>query len=128
MLAQIKFNKKTDLIMKVTIVVLIIIIAVLTIITVIYYRNFGMPIVDKSNISSYVKKIAQVPENENPVIAQIVDPQTLQNQNPTVFHNVEKDDYILVYSTRAVIFRGGSENRIVDIINLNSNNKINLQQ
>jgi len=85
-----------------------------------YYNKFGTPYIDKSNVVNYITKIASVPSNEIPLLAEIVDPSNLQNQNNLIFSDSQKGDLIIVYKEKTILFRLGV-NKVIEEINLKQN-------
>jgi hypothetical protein len=62
-----------------------------------------------------VRRLLTVPENEQPLVAEVVDEQPLRAQQ-AFYANVKNGDYLLIYSSlgKAVIYRP-SENKLVNV-------------
>lgn len=59
-----------------------------------------------------VAAILLVPADETPTVAQIDDPDKLRQEDAAFYADAKKGDYILLYKTRAVLYRE-SENKII---------------
>lgn len=67
------------------------------------------------NTVDNLKKILFVEEDgKEPAIATIVDPEKVKKSNPDFYKNVEKDDMLVVYPSRAIIYRE-NKNQIINI-------------
>ncbi len=64
-----------------------------------------------------VTKISQlilVPSDEEPRVATINDVETLKKQNAEFYKNAEKDDLIVLYKTRVIIYRPSTD-KIINV-------------
>jgi flagellar basal body-associated protein FliL len=62
-----------------------------------------------------LKKVLFIEDDgKQPAVASVVDPEKLKESNKEFYKNVEKDDTLIVYPYRAIIFRE-SKNQIVNI-------------
>lgn len=59
-------------------------------------------------IDSVAKHIL-LTEDEDPMVATIVDVEALKEQNPEFYKYAKNDDNILIYSTRAIIYRSSTD-------------------
>lgn len=66
-----------------------------------------------ATIKDKVSAILDVPAEE-PTIATIANLQEVQKENPTFYADAKAGDTVLIYSTKAVIYRG-SANKIINI-------------
>jgi len=127
MLAEVK-KKNRNIFTKGYIILSLIVITLLSLLVSSYINRIGLPFDrtwDKTTVAEYVQKIALTPQGETPVIAQVVDPTNLISQNPNFFKGAQKDDYVLVYTTKALIFRP-LERKIINMIILDTNNKVSV--
>jgi hypothetical protein len=69
---------------------------------------------EANDLEYELSKLIILPVGEQPTIAQIVDIKSLQDQNPSFYQFAQNGDTVLVFSTRAVIYRR-SEGKIVNI-------------
>jgi hypothetical protein len=70
---------------------------------------------EKKDTLNNLKKILLIDENtKDPAIATIVDPEKVKKSNPEFYKNVEKDDTLVVYPSKAIIFRE-DKNKIINI-------------
>ncbi len=61
-----------------------------------------------------VRQLLEVPDAEEPTEATIVDLPAVQKQNPSFYAEAKSGDTVLIYSTKAVIFRSET-GKIVNI-------------
>jgi hypothetical protein len=70
---------------------------------------------EKKDTISNLKKILLIDgETKDPAIATVVDPEKVKKSNPDFYKNVEKDDTLIVYPNRAIIYRD-AKNQIINI-------------
>lgn len=61
-----------------------------------------------------VAKIFLVPSDTEPTIASIVDIDSLRKANPEFYRDAQNGDRLLIYATRAIIYRE-SENKVINV-------------
>jgi preprotein translocase subunit SecF len=73
---------------------------------------------DKAKAETTVNKLKEVlfieETDQKPAVATIVDPAKVKESNPDFYKNAQKDDVLVVYPERAIIFRQ-SDNKIINI-------------
>jgi lipopolysaccharide export LptBFGC system permease protein LptF len=74
----------------------------------------GQQDTSKLSTEDKVKSILNVPDSEKPTVATIVDLAEVQKQNPTFYADAKVGDTVLIYSTKAVIYRPDS-GKIINI-------------
>lgn len=77
---------------------------------------------DSIRVIGKVKQLILISEEEAPTIARVEDPTELQKSNPEFYANVQAEDFLILFPSRAIVYRE-SENIIVNIapiINTNS--------
>lgn len=76
---------------------------------------------ETEKVLTELKRVLLIEDKGNPTVARIDNPEKLQSDNPEFYKNAQKDDYIIVYKQRAIIFRaseqGGKIINIAPIIN-----------
>jgi hypothetical protein len=65
----------------------------------------------KEDIIDKIGRLITLPQEENPVIATVDDPETLSTSQP-FFKDVRKDDTLLIYEEQAIIYRGATDSII----------------
>jgi uncharacterized membrane protein len=61
-----------------------------------------------------LKGVLLVEGDETPVIAKVADAEKLKLSNPEFYKNVQKDDVVMIFSYRIIIYRE-SENKIINV-------------
>ena len=74
---------------------------------------------DRSKIKSEqiiqdLGKVLLITEQDAPTVARVDNPGLLMSSNPEFYKDVQVDDYIIVYTARAIIYRT-SNNQIINI-------------
>lgn len=59
-------------------------------------------------------KILLLPSDKQPTVAKVEDTEKLKKSNETFYKDVAKEDYLILYSDRAIIYRK-KENKIINI-------------
>lgn len=92
-----------------------------------YYKLHKLESSDSKNAETVISKVSKLyllPENENPTIATVSDPQALKDQN--FFTLSEKGDKVLIFPKAglAILYRPGL-NKIIQTISVKNNLKVN---
>lgn len=69
---------------------------------------------ETQRVLAELKKVLRVDETEAPTVARVEDPAKLKKANAEFYKNVEKNDYLIVFPKRAVIYRE-QNNQIINI-------------
>ena len=77
-------------------------------------------------VSSLGKTIA-LPTDKQPTVAKVQDVDKLKKSNQTFYKDVAKDDYLVLYSDRAIIFRK-KENKVINIAPIVDTSQIQTSQ
>ncbi|MEM6997756.1 MAG: hypothetical protein AAF413_02480, partial [Patescibacteria group bacterium] len=64
---------------------------------------------------------------ENPTVARIDDPSVLQSSNPDFYKNAAEGDYLILFPSRAIVYRE-KDNQIVNIAPIINTQNINQQE
>ncbi|PID99056.1 hypothetical protein CSA80_02985 [Candidatus Saccharibacteria bacterium] len=70
---------------------------------------------ETKKVLAKLKKVLLVDDKNDPTVARIDNPEKLKKDNPEFYKNAQKDDYIIVYKQRAIIFRSNDHGRIINI-------------
>ncbi len=69
---------------------------------------------ETSRILAKLKTLIKIDETDAPTVARVEDAAKLKAANAEFYKNVEKGDYLVIFPTRAIIFRDSS-NQIINI-------------
>lgn len=69
---------------------------------------------ETEKVLNNLKAILLVTETESPTVARVEDPDKLKTSNPEFYRDIQKNDYLILFSNRAIIFRE-STNQIINI-------------
>ena len=69
---------------------------------------------ETDRVVTALKKILTVTETDAPTVARVEDPAKLQASNPEFYKNIQTGDYLIIFPSRAIIFRESS-NQIINI-------------
>lgn len=69
---------------------------------------------DTERVLTALKKVLLVGETQAPTVARVEDAAKLKESNKEFYKEVQKGDYLIIFPTRAVIFRE-AENKIINI-------------
>ncbi|PID29525.1 hypothetical protein CR983_03870 [Candidatus Saccharibacteria bacterium] len=70
---------------------------------------------ETEKVLTKLKSVLLVDDEGDPTVARIDDPEKLKEDNPDFYKNAKKDDYIIVYKQRAIIFRSSDKGQIINI-------------
>lgn len=82
-------------------------------------KNPSQAITEKNSaetdqVLASLKAVLFIEEKDKPTVARVESPETLKKNNETFYKNIQKGDYIVLYPSRAIIFRQ-STNQIINI-------------
>lgn len=82
-------------------------------------KNPAQAITEKNSVETdqvlvSLKAVLLVEETEKPTVARVETPETLKKNNETFYKNIQKGDYIILYPTRAIIYRKDT-NQIINM-------------
>ncbi len=120
-----------------TILVFLIIVVLASVATYFWYQNRQLNIEKIQNserrnneeskeVLAKLKNIILIDSDTEPTIARIDDPKKLKADNPEFYKNAKKNDYIIIYKEKAIIFRSNDKGKIINIapiINTTKNQK-----
>jgi hypothetical protein len=69
---------------------------------------------ETDRVLTALKKVLFIGESEAPTVARVEDPEKLKKSNETFYKDVQKNDYLVIYPKRAIIYRE-SINQIINI-------------
>lgn len=69
---------------------------------------------ETDQVLASLKAVLFIEEKDKPTVARVESPETLKKNNETFYKNIQKGDYIVLYPSRAIIFRQ-STNQIINI-------------
>lgn len=77
---------------------------------------------ETEKVVAELKQILLIEDTNDPTVARVEDPSVLQQSNPDFYKNAQTGDYLVLYPTRAIIYR--SEGRqiinVAPVINANN--------
>ena len=123
---RVRKSKKTSLLYVITLISLVL--AGLFALKYVQTKNNPEANLDQKNSSetkevvSLVQKILLLPTDKQPTVAKVEDPAALKKSNESFYVNVEKGDYLVIYTDRAIIYRK-SQNKLINIAPIVENPK-----
>ena len=82
---------------------------------------------ETEEVVSSLGKIIALPTDKQPTVAKVQDVDKLKKSNQTFYKDVAKDDYLVLYSDRAIIFRK-KENKVINIAPIVDTSQIQTSQ
>jgi nitrogen regulatory protein PII-like uncharacterized protein len=70
--------------------------------------------VETDQVLNSLKAVILIEETEKPTVARVESPDVLKKNNETFYKNIVKGDYIILYPTRAIIYRKDT-NQIINM-------------
>lgn len=70
---------------------------------------------ETARVLASLGKVLKIEAGQNPTVARIESPDQLKRSNPTFYADAQKGDYLVVFSSRAVIYRE-STNQLINIV------------
>lgn len=74
----------------------------------------SMETAETARVLAELGKVLKIEKGENPTVARIESPEQLKAANKAFYSDVQKGDYLVVFSSRAVIYRE-STNQLINI-------------
>jgi predicted S18 family serine protease len=78
---------------------------------------------ESGRVIENLKNIILIEETDQPTVARVDDPEKLKKTNEDFYKNVQKNDYLVLYPKRAIIFRE-AESKIVNIAPIISSSQL----
>ncbi len=78
---------------------------------------------ETERILDKLKAVLLIDDEGQPTVARVDNPDKLKKDNPDFYKNAQKDDYIIVYKQRAIIFRNNDRGKIINIAPIVNTNK-----
>lgn len=78
---------------------------------------------ETKEVVSKLSKILLLPSDKQPTVAKVEDVEKLKKSNENFYKDVTKDDYLVLYTDRAIIYRK-KENKIINIAPIVDTSKV----